>query len=300
MTLATVIRIGTKATALAVLALTAALAAACGSTVAGPTGVVSDGKGRSRRCRRRSTPCNLTAEEVGGERVRVTNLTPPGAEPHDVELAPRSVAKIEDADLVVYLKGFSPAVDDAIAQKGASEPKRSTSHQRPISWRPTATAAGAPTPTSGSTPLTWPRWPTSWPLRLAAIDSANAADFAANASTLHLQLGALDNEFEAGLDTCTSKYLVTSHAAFGYLTRRYGLEQHAITGLGAEGEPTPRDPRRRRRLRDGERGEDRLLRDAREPGRRRDDRRDRQALELLCSTRSKVYATRRRAPTTSA
>ena len=52
---------------------------------------------------------------------RSSNLTPPGVEPHDVELTPQDVATVADADLVVYLEGFSPAVDDAVAQSASDE-----------------------------------------------------------------------------------------------------------------------------------------------------------------------------------
>ena len=47
----------------------------------------------------------------------------------------------------------------------------------------------------------------------------------------------------AGLSRCERQEIVTSHAAFGYLAERYGLEQVAITGIAPEAEPTPRDSR---------------------------------------------------------
>jgi zinc transport system substrate-binding protein len=41
---------------------------------------------------------------------------------------------------------------------------------------------------------------------------------------------------------------VTSHAAFGYLADRYGLEQIPIAGLSPEAEPPPRELERVARL----------------------------------------------------
>lgn len=61
-------------------------------------------------------PLAFAAEQVGGDRVNVTNLTPAGVEPHDLELAPSDIAEIEQADLVVYLEGFSPALDEAVEE----------------------------------------------------------------------------------------------------------------------------------------------------------------------------------------
>src|SRR5918997_3825695 len=64
-------------------------------------------------------PLEWAAQRVGGDRVDVTSLTPPGAEAHDRELAPRDVGAIVDADLLVHLEGFQPAVDDAAANEAA-------------------------------------------------------------------------------------------------------------------------------------------------------------------------------------
>ena len=62
-----------------------------------------------------STRWRTSLERVGGDLVAVTNLTAAGAEPHDLELSPKDVAADRRADQVVYLAGFQPAVDDAVA-----------------------------------------------------------------------------------------------------------------------------------------------------------------------------------------
>src|SRR5689334_17915886 len=60
-------------------------------------------------------PLAFAAEQIGGSRVDVTNLTPPGAEPHDVELTPQEVGRIQTADVVLYLShDFQPAVEQAV------------------------------------------------------------------------------------------------------------------------------------------------------------------------------------------
>jgi zinc transport system substrate-binding protein len=51
-------------------------------------------------------PLEWAAQRVGGERLEVSSLTPPGAEAHDLELAPQDVAAVAEADLLVYLEGF--------------------------------------------------------------------------------------------------------------------------------------------------------------------------------------------------
>ncbi len=64
-------------------------------------------------------PLQYLAEEIGGDRLEVTSLTPPNVDPHNLELAPRTVADMADAALVVHLSGFQPAVDEAVAVTGA-------------------------------------------------------------------------------------------------------------------------------------------------------------------------------------
>ena len=67
-------------------------------------------------------PLAYAAEVIGGPPVSVENLTPPGAEPHDIELTPRQVGHLQQAQLVLYLShGFQPAVEQAI---GAASGKK--------------------------------------------------------------------------------------------------------------------------------------------------------------------------------
>src|SRR5690349_9006747 len=56
-------------------------------------------------------PLAWVSEQVGGDHVEVTNLTKPGGEPHDLEPSVEQTADIAQADLVVYERGFQPAVD---------------------------------------------------------------------------------------------------------------------------------------------------------------------------------------------
>ncbi|MGW5678992.1 metal ABC transporter substrate-binding protein [Streptomyces sp. NPDC003860] len=63
-------------------------------------------------------PMQYLAEQIGGEHVKVTTLTKPGVEPHDLELKPRQTAQLSEAGYVLYLKGVQPSVDGAIEKAG--------------------------------------------------------------------------------------------------------------------------------------------------------------------------------------
>ena len=74
-----------------------------------------------------------------------------------------------------------------------------------------------------------------------AIDQAdpnNKSFYDQNTKNLEDKLDQLDNEYKTGLTSCQSKDIVTSHAAFGYLGTRYGLNQVAIAGLSPDEEPS--------------------------------------------------------------
>lgn len=59
-----------------------------------------------------------TAEQIVGDAANVTTLTQPGQEAHGLELKPSQIGEIGEADMVLYVKQFQPAVDEAVAQSG--------------------------------------------------------------------------------------------------------------------------------------------------------------------------------------
>src|SRR5687767_11128546 len=59
-------------------------------------------------------PIAFAAESVAPD-AEVRNLTPAGAEPHDLELSARDVQRVQEADAVLYLgEGFMPALEQAV------------------------------------------------------------------------------------------------------------------------------------------------------------------------------------------
>lgn len=189
-------------------------------------------------------PLQYVSQQVGGDRVTVRNLVKPGAEPHDLELNPQQVAQITDADLAVYLGGFQPAVDEAVADH-AKDSSLDAAKVQPLSDGFVPLEEGElHEDEKGKDPHIWLD-----PTRLAAVadavakrlgtvDSEHAAEYTANARALRTKLDALDTEYKTGLANCQQKTIVVSHNAFGYLATRYGLTQLAITGLTPEEEPS--------------------------------------------------------------
>ncbi|WP_448629169.1 metal ABC transporter substrate-binding protein [Cellulomonas soli] len=191
-------------------------------------------------------PLQMVAERVGGEHVHVASLTPPGAEPHDVELSPAQVSEVGTADLVVYLSGFQAAVDDAVDQ---AAPAATVDAADVVTLREASTDGEEHTdeeePHGTSDPHFWLD-PSLMPAvvqavadELADLDPASAQDFQANADALTQEFEDLDAQYQSTLATCTQRTFVTAHAAFGYLAARYDLQQVGISGLDPESEPSP-------------------------------------------------------------
>lgn len=169
-------------------------------------------------------PLAYAAEQVGGSRLDVRNLTPPGAEPHDLEATPGDVEELRAADLVLLLgDGFQPQLED-VAGDGDH------------------VVRALETP---GLELLDTQDPHIWldPLRYALIAERIGAALTrpAAAESLVRRLRALDREYRDGLADCERREIVTSHDAFAYLASRYGLRQIPITGTSPEGEPAPQD-----------------------------------------------------------
>ncbi len=182
-------------------------------------------------------PIAAAARLVGGNEATVHDLTPAGAEPHDLELKPSDFALLRSADLILYLGGgFQPALEDAIAALS----DRSNALDL-LDGLPLITGTGdAPTdPHVWLDPVLMGRIVSRIEVRLGERRPSQREAFIENAGRYVAGLNALDEEYARTLATCERRELVTSHASFGYLAARYGLEQIAIS-ISPDVEPPPR------------------------------------------------------------
>jgi len=185
-------------------------------------------------------PLEEAVARVGGDRVTVTDLTPPGAEPHDLELTPSQLGAIADADLVFYLGGgFQPAVEDALSNaQGRAIDVSADLRTLPVPPGDTEASLTAD-PHVWLDPVLYRRIVDEVERALADASSADRATFEASGAAFDHQLADLDAAYRRGLQRCARDAIVTSHAAFGYLSERYGLHQEAIAGLSPDVEPPP-------------------------------------------------------------
>ena len=169
------------------------------------------------------------AAERTAPNADVENLTPPGVEPHDLELAPRDVARVRGADVVLYLGGgFQPAIEDAV--EGAEG---------------TALDLLAELGTLRDDVHVWLD-----PERYGEIVRRIARELTGDERSARLllhRLDELDGIYELGLERCERREIVVSHAAYGFLAEAYGLEEIPLAQT-PDAEATPGDLERITRL----------------------------------------------------
>ena len=172
-------------------------------------------------------PVAYAAQRVGGNRVDVTNLTPAGAEPHDLELTPPQIDAVLDADVVFDLgQGFQPAVEKAAGQRDGPT----------VSLLP----AGTRDPHIWLDPVRMKAIVRRVQRSLTKVDPKGRAAYQRHADRFVAQLDALHERYTKGLATCKRNVIVTAHEAFGHLASRYGLRQEGVAGLSPDAEPDAR------------------------------------------------------------
>ncbi len=189
-------------------------------------------------------PFEFVAKRVVADAGTVTTVTSPGVEPHDVELSPATVRAMRNADVVLYLSNFQPAVDDAIKSTGTY----GLDVAGAFSLGPAGQQADQGDQPGDANTAFWNFWldPTLLATytqgvgeALARLDPANRDTYVKNAANLAQELTSLADQYSAGLAQCARRDIIVSHEAFGYLAQAYNLTQVGIAGIDPQNEPSP-------------------------------------------------------------
>lgn len=183
-------------------------------------------------------PLYFFSQQIGGEKASVSNITPAGAEPHDYDPTTGDIARIENSQLLV-LNGGVEAWGDKIKQTLSGKKTVIVVAGEKLLTRQLEEAGQ-----NIQDPHVWldPSLAKEEVANILAgfekVDPANKSYYQKNASDLDVKLDSLDKQLKDGLVSCQKKDIVTSHAAFGYLASRYGLNQVPIAGLSPDAEPS--------------------------------------------------------------
>ncbi|WP_068141857.1 metal ABC transporter solute-binding protein, Zn/Mn family [Roseimaritima ulvae] len=178
--------------------------------------------------------------QVGGEQVAVTQICGPGVDPHLYKVTRDDAQTLSNADMIFYsglmLEGKMSdtlvkmarrrpviAVTEAIDESVLLEPEEMQGHYDPHVWMDVSA---------------WAQCVTAVADALAEFDPAHAAEYEQRAAEYRTQLQALHQYGQEAISTipADSRVLVTSHDAFNYMGRAYGLDVQGVQGLSTESE----------------------------------------------------------------
>lgn len=213
------------------------------------------------------------AEEIGGDRVHVEMVIPPGADPHTYEPTSKQMTQIAEADLFLtighdlepYVESMEKSLDgqnvafvktaenvklldaaDTVHvhdEEGHTEDDHSHEEEE-HSEDEHAHEEGDGHSHGQYDPHVWldPMNAVSMAEAVEAAFSEEAPDykdeFAERLSTFKDEANALDAELKAAVENGSKSELLVTHAAYGYLAERYGFEQLPIAGLTPSEEPS--------------------------------------------------------------
>lgn len=200
------------------------------------------------------------AVTIGGEHVHVINIVPAGVDPHDWSPGSKEMKSLSSADLFLYngagLEGWAeafirtlddrsgPYVQAAIEGVPLIEPGDHHDHDGKEHGRAASSHDhhhGRYDPHAWLSPLQAMKYAENVKGALIAVDPENRQAYEKNYANLAAQLEQLHQDYAAMARSASSKHLVVTHEALGYLARDYGLQQHAVMGLSADAEPTRKE-----------------------------------------------------------
>ena len=192
-------------------------------------------------------PLAWVAREVAGAGWTVIDLTPPGAEAHDIELTLEQRAQIEDADVVVYLGdiGFQPQIEAAVNEARGDV----VSVGDALIVHPPGESE------RGADPHIWLD-PGAMRTMAELVANETSAPHS-RTEAVRRELADLEAEFakDLPLTRCQHRVAIVTHEAFNYMIGRYGFDQFGLAGVTPEAEPSAERLTEARRLIDaGEAG----------------------------------------------
>jgi zinc/manganese transport system substrate-binding protein len=177
--------------------------------------------------------------EVGGERVDVTTLVGANGDVHVYTPAPQDAKKVADARLLIInglgLEGWLPRLLQSSGSKApivvASDgitPLKLGSQADPHAWQSVENAKVYVKNIRNA---------------LVQVDAADADDFRRNADRYLAELDALESEVQSEIEKIPPerRKVISTHGAFGYFARSYGVDFIAASGVSTEAEPSARD-----------------------------------------------------------
>lgn len=190
------------------------------------------------------------AKKIGGDGVDVYTIIPSGTEPHSFEPSAGIVAQLEQADVFIYNGAYmEPWIDKVlnllegrdIYLIDASESVELISYNKEHGDKNNSEHRnGQYDPHIWVDPVNVIYISEKIEDTFSRVDNSNKDMYKENFNRFKKELEKLDIAFKEGLEDATERKIIVSHSAFGYLAKRYNLEQIAVAGVSPHAEPSPK------------------------------------------------------------
>ena len=198
-------------------------------------------------------PMEFLVSQIAGDKAQVISLVPAGVEPHEWEPKPRTLAGLQESDMLVYngagmeawLEDFLPSLKNS----GVKTVNTSSGLELlPFDEKNADVHEGEEgeenaellyDPHVWVSPAKYKQQAENVLNALIEIDAANQDYYKSNYSKLAEQLDKLDSDYRKAVAGFKSKVFIVSHSAFEYLAKEYGLTQLPIRGVTPLAEPSP-------------------------------------------------------------
>jgi len=190
------------------------------------------------------------ARQVGGNKVEVTLLLPPGASPHIFEPTPKVVREISQARLFLKIGSglefwadrmlhSAPANILIVDSSSGVDLIKGVYHDHDHDHLKHDEQTN-PDPHIWLDPLICTQIITKIEAALSRTDPSNALYYKKNAAAYQEKLRELDKEISGRTKLFRTREYVTFHSAWNYFSRRYGLKVAAVIEESPGKEPAPR------------------------------------------------------------
>lgn len=188
------------------------------------------------------------ATKIGGDKIQVETIVPFGAEPHGYEPSAKKVAELARADVLFFLGAGMEGWIEKTASNIGNDDLVMVELSKHVQLYPLdgnehledgQHEHGEYDPHIWLDPLMAKEIAQQMMETLVTVDPRHKDYYEQNYERLAAKLEKLHQDFETGLKNRKSNVIITSHDAFGYLARRYGLETYSIMGISPNAEPTP-------------------------------------------------------------
>ena len=187
------------------------------------------------------------AKVIGGDKVEVSLLLPPGVDAHSFEPKPSDIEKINESDIFIYTGKFMEPWVSGITSNLNNKKTIIVDSSIGVKMEQ-AVFHSQETMNSINDPHIWLDFDNDKIMAKSIMqalidkDPLNKDYYTNNFQAYQDKLSALDTEYATSLAKCQSKEIIYGgHYAFGYLANRYGLEYLAVQGISPDAEPSAQE-----------------------------------------------------------